>query len=180
MTLEPYFLYKNLFIRSLIYSEINTFRLSNFSKISFAFNIFVPIPVQEMVYLKAIQKITPMDVSVSGTINQKTYLKKFKGNFSPLDPWIRLWWRYISGDRKLVMIVALLISGKFSWRSSSTVFIILDSLQPMFKTFEASTALGSIVRFFGRGICLSILKFYSNKLSWINRGSFLASLVLLD
>jgi len=45
-----------LFIRSFIYSEINTFRLSKFSKTSFAFNIFVPIPMQEMVYLKAIQK----------------------------------------------------------------------------------------------------------------------------
>jgi len=28
-----------------------------------------------MVYLKATQKITPMDVSVSGTIDEKTYLK---------------------------------------------------------------------------------------------------------
>jgi len=37
-----------------------------------------------MVYLKAIQKITPMDVSVSGTIDEKTYLKKFRGGFSPL------------------------------------------------------------------------------------------------
>jgi len=35
--------------------------------------------VQEMVYLLAIQKITPMDVSVSITIDQKTYLKKFRG-----------------------------------------------------------------------------------------------------
>jgi len=30
-----------------------------------------------MVYLKAIKKISPMDVSVSETIDQKTYLKKF-------------------------------------------------------------------------------------------------------
>jgi len=29
-----------------------------------------------------------MDVSVSGTIDRKTYLKKFKGGFSP--PWVRL------------------------------------------------------------------------------------------
>jgi len=28
---------------------------------------------------------------VSGTIDQKTYLKKFKGGFSPLASWIRLW-----------------------------------------------------------------------------------------
>jgi len=27
-----------------------------------------------------------MDVSVSGTIDQKTYLKKFRGGFSPLTP----------------------------------------------------------------------------------------------
>jgi len=32
-----------------------------------------------------------MDVSVSGTTDQKTYLKKFSGVFSPLSsPWIRL------------------------------------------------------------------------------------------
>jgi len=48
-----------LFVRSFIYSEINTFGLPKFSKISFAFNIFVPILVQEMVYLKAIQKSHP-------------------------------------------------------------------------------------------------------------------------
>jgi len=45
-----------------------------------------------MVYLKAIEKIIPMDVSVSVTINQKPYLKKLRGGFSPLSPpWIRLW-----------------------------------------------------------------------------------------
>jgi len=36
-----------------------------------------------MVYLNAIQKITPMDVSVSGTIDEKTYLKKFSGGLQP-------------------------------------------------------------------------------------------------
>jgi len=77
-------LYKNLFIRSFIYSEINTFGLPKCSKISFAFDIFVSIPVQEMVYLKAMQTIPPMDVSLSGTIDQKTFLKKFRGGFSPL------------------------------------------------------------------------------------------------
>jgi len=39
-----------------------------------------------MVYLKVIQKITPMDISVSGTIDQETYLKKFRGPSVPLDP----------------------------------------------------------------------------------------------
>jgi len=80
-----------LFIRSFIYSEISTFGLPKFNKISFVFNIIVPIPAQEMVYLKAMQKITPMDVSVSGTIDRKTYLKKLKGTSAPLaPPWIRL------------------------------------------------------------------------------------------
>jgi len=37
-----------------------------------------------MIYLKAIQKITPMDASVSGTIDEKTYLKNLGGGFSPL------------------------------------------------------------------------------------------------
>jgi len=31
-----------------------------------------------MVYLKAIQKITPVDIYVSGAIDQETYLKKFR------------------------------------------------------------------------------------------------------
>jgi len=39
-----------------------------------------------MVYLKAIQKSAPMGVSVSGTTDQKMYLKKFRGGFSPLSP----------------------------------------------------------------------------------------------
>jgi len=50
---------------------------------SFAFNIFVPIPAQEKVFLKAIQKVTPMDVSVSGNIGQETFLKKFRGGLQP-------------------------------------------------------------------------------------------------
>jgi len=54
VTLGPYFLYKNLLIRSFVFSEINTFGLPKISKTSLAFNIFVPIPVQERVYLKAI------------------------------------------------------------------------------------------------------------------------------
>ena len=73
-----------MFIRTFIYSEINTFGLLKLSKISFAFNIFVLIPVQEMVHLKVIQKINPMDVSVSENIGQKTYLKKFRGVSAPL------------------------------------------------------------------------------------------------
>jgi len=56
ITLGPYFSYKNLFIRSFIYHQINTFGLSLFSKIRYVFNIFVAIPVQEVVCLKVIQK----------------------------------------------------------------------------------------------------------------------------
>jgi len=32
------------------------------------------------------KNITPMEVSLSGTIDQKTYLKKFRGGFSLLSP----------------------------------------------------------------------------------------------
>jgi len=39
-----------------------------------------------MVFLKAIYKNTPMDVSLSGTIDQKLYLKKLRGSLAPLDP----------------------------------------------------------------------------------------------
>jgi len=41
------------------------------------------MPMQEMVYLKAIQKSAPMGVSVSGTTDQKMYLKKFRGGLQP-------------------------------------------------------------------------------------------------
>jgi len=42
--------------------------------------------MQEMVYLKAIQTSAPMGVSVSGTTDQKTYLKKFRGASALLAP----------------------------------------------------------------------------------------------
>jgi len=44
--------------------------------------------MQEMVYLKAVQKSAPMGVSVSGTTDQKTYQKKFRKELQPppLDP----------------------------------------------------------------------------------------------
>jgi len=45
-----------VFIRTFTYSEINTFGLPKLSKISFAFNIFVLIPEQEMVDLKVIKE----------------------------------------------------------------------------------------------------------------------------
>ena len=83
VTSGPYLLYKNLLIRNFIFSEINTFGPPKFSKIGLAFNIFVLILVQEMV-LRLSKKITPMDVSVSGTIDQKICLKKFRGGFRPL------------------------------------------------------------------------------------------------
>jgi len=45
--------------------------------------------VQKLVDLKG---YTKMDVSVSGTIDQRTYLTKLRGFWAPLAPsWIRLW-----------------------------------------------------------------------------------------
>ena len=38
---------------------MNTFGLPKFSKISFVFNIFVPIPVQEMFFIKGYTKKHP-------------------------------------------------------------------------------------------------------------------------
>jgi len=80
--LGPYFLYKNLYIRSFIYSEINTFRLSKFSKISFAFNIFIPIPVQE----KAIQENYPNGRFCVGNHRSKNVYEKIWGVSAPLAP----------------------------------------------------------------------------------------------
>jgi len=70
-------------IRSFIFSEINTFGLPKFSKIGFAFNIFVPIPEQEMVCLKAIQKNHTNGHDCVWNIDQKSYLKKFRGASAP-------------------------------------------------------------------------------------------------
>ena len=70
ITLGPYFLYKNLFIRSFIYSEINTFGLPKFGKTSFAFNIFFPIPVQQMFFLKA---VTAGNISCCWTLFNSTF-----------------------------------------------------------------------------------------------------------
>ena len=83
----PYFLHSNLFIRSFIYSEINTCGLPKFSEICFVFNILDPTLCKKWFYLKAIQKITPMDVSLLATIDQKAYLKKFMGLRPPSHPW---------------------------------------------------------------------------------------------
>jgi len=46
VTLGPYFLYKNLLIRSFVFREINTFGVPKISKISIVFNTFVPIHVK--------------------------------------------------------------------------------------------------------------------------------------
>jgi len=62
------------------------------SKLSFAFNIFVLIPVQEMVYLKVIQKNHPNGRFCVGNHRSKNVSEKFRGGFSLLSPppWIRL------------------------------------------------------------------------------------------
>ena len=44
------------------------------------------MPVQEVVYWKAIQKMTQIDISVPRTTNQKSYLKKFSGGLQPTTP----------------------------------------------------------------------------------------------
>jgi len=63
--------HRNLLIRNYIFGEINTFGLPKLRKVSFAFNIFSPLSVQEIVYFKRLsKKIAPMDVSMSGTIDK--------------------------------------------------------------------------------------------------------------
>jgi len=62
-----------------MYSEINTFRLPKLSKISFALNIFVLIPVQKMVYLKAIEKIHPNRRFCVGNHRSENVSKKIRG-----------------------------------------------------------------------------------------------------
>jgi len=83
ITLAPYFSYKNLFIRSFIYYQIKTFGLAKFSKISFAFDIFVPIPLQEMVYLKVIHKNRSNGHFYVGNHRSKNASEKIG---APLDP----------------------------------------------------------------------------------------------
>ena len=82
------FLYKILFIRSFIYSEINTFGLPKCSKIIFAFNIFVPIHVLEMVYLKT--KVYKKSPRWTFLCREPSITKRIWGNlvggFSPLSP----------------------------------------------------------------------------------------------
>jgi len=60
-----------------------------------------------MVYLNGIQKITPMDVSVSGTIDQKTYLKKFRGASAPLASPGSAYARSIGHSQVLLLLVPL-------------------------------------------------------------------------
>jgi len=52
--------------------------------------IFALISVKEMVYLKAVQKKSPLWLFLRReTIDQKTYLIKFRGSSAPLDPHMR-------------------------------------------------------------------------------------------
>ena len=60
--------------------------MPKFSKISFAFNIFVPIPVYEMVYFKAMQKNQPNGRFCVRNHRSKTVFEKFRAGFSPLSP----------------------------------------------------------------------------------------------
>ena len=86
MTLGPYFVNKNLFIRSFNYSEINTFGLPKFSKISCAVNILLLIPVHEMAIQKAIQKNHPKGrLRRKPSIKQRIW-KNLVGVSAPLEP----------------------------------------------------------------------------------------------
>jgi len=88
ITLGPYFLHNNLFIRSFIYSE----RLPKFSKISFVCNIFDPIPVQEMFLFKGYTKQSPQWTFLcrEPSIIKRVW-KKLGVASAPLGPpWIRL------------------------------------------------------------------------------------------
>jgi len=86
VALGPYVLYKNLLIKSFIFTEMNTSGLPKFSKISVAFNIFILIPAQEMVYSKAIQKNHLNGRFCVWNDQSKMYLKKFRGSSSPFPP----------------------------------------------------------------------------------------------
>jgi len=86
--------YEILFIRSFIYSETNTFGLHKFSKISFTFKIFVPIPVEEMLYLKDINKNHPNGLFRCREPSIKKRIWKNLGVLQPPQPpYIRLWQR---------------------------------------------------------------------------------------
>jgi len=76
-------LYKNVFIRTFIYSEINTFGLPKLSKISFAFKILPLSLCKNGLFQGYPKKITPIDVSGSVTIDQNMYLKNFRGVIQP-------------------------------------------------------------------------------------------------
>jgi len=70
-------------VRTFIYCEINTLGLNKLSKPSFAFNIFVLISVQGMVYLKVIQKNHPNGRFCIGNHRSKNVSEKFTGGLHP-------------------------------------------------------------------------------------------------
>jgi len=63
-------------IGSFIYREMNTFRLSKFSKIGFAFTIFVPIPVQKNGLFKGNTKKSPQWTFCVGDHQSKNVSEK--------------------------------------------------------------------------------------------------------
>ena len=65
------------------FSERNTFELPKFSKLSFAFNIFVPIPVQEVLYFKGYTKNHHNGRFCVGNHRSKNVSEKIWGGFSP-------------------------------------------------------------------------------------------------
>ena len=92
-------------MRNFICSEINTFRLPKFSKISFVCNIFDPIPVQEMVLFKGYTKQSPQLTFLCREPSIiKRIWKKLGGASAPLSPpgsaYAITAWIACSGDRK--------------------------------------------------------------------------------
>jgi len=92
MTLGPYFLYENVFIRTLIYSEMNTFGLPKLSKISFACNI-LSLSLCKNGLFKGYPKNSPQWTFLCRKPSIKKHIwKNLGGGFSPVSPpWIRLW-----------------------------------------------------------------------------------------
>jgi len=84
-TVGTYFLHKNVLIRRFICSEIKTMGLPKLNNISFAFNIFVPILVQEIFIQRLSKNHTNGHFSV-GNQRSKYVFENLGGGLTPLTP----------------------------------------------------------------------------------------------
>jgi len=93
MALGPYFLHKNVFIRTFIYREINTYGLPKLSKISFAFNI-LSLSLCKNGLFKGYPKKSPQWTFLCRKPSIKKCIGKNLGvlqpPYPPLDPPMRL------------------------------------------------------------------------------------------